>query len=209
MDGGSIGMLAGHADAGGDTLDFLQRTSLDAVMSSDKVAEIIKRTRPGASYPSNRLADSLNLVARLIGGGMPTRVYYVSQGGYDTHSNQVGAHERLMAELDASLSAFCADLKAQGNFDRVLLMSFSEFGRRVQENASGGTDHGAAAPLFVVGGKVKPGIYGAAPSLTQLRDGDIMHSVDFRTVYATVLSKWLKAPVEPILKRNFPVLPFV
>ena len=209
MDGGSIGMLAGNADAGGDALDFLQRTSLDAVMSSDKVAEIIKRTRPGVSYPSNRLADSLNLVARLIGGGMPTRVYYVSQGGYDTHSNQAGAHERLMAELDSSLSAFCADLKAQGNFDRVLLMSFSEFGRRVQENASGGTDHGAAAPLFVVGGKVKPGIFGVAPSLTQLHDGDMIHGVDFRSVYATVLSKWLKAPVEPVLKRNFPLLPFV
>jgi uncharacterized protein (DUF1501 family) len=209
MDGGSIGMLPGHADGEGDTLDFLQRTSLDAVMSSDKVAEIIKRTRPGASYPSNRLADSLNLVARLIGGGMPTRVYYVAQGGYDTHSNQTGAHERLMAELDSSLSALCADLKAQGNFDRVLLMSFSEFGRRVQENASGGTDHGAAAPLFVIGGKVKPGIFGSAPSLTQLHDGDIIHNVDFRSVYATVLSKWLKAPVEPVLKRSFPLLSFV
>jgi uncharacterized protein (DUF1501 family) len=114
-----------------------------------------------------------------------------------------------MAELDSSLTAFCTDLKAQGNFERVLVMSFSEFGRRVQENASGGTDHGAAAPLFVVGGKVKPGIYGAAPSLTKLHDGDIIHSVDFRSVYATVLSKWLKAPVEPILKRNVPVLPFV
>jgi uncharacterized protein (DUF1501 family) len=209
MDGGSIGMLPGHADGEGDSLDFLQRTSLDAVMSSDKVAEIIKCTRPGASYPSNRLADSLNLVARLIGGGMPTRVYYVAQGGYDTHSNQIGAHERLMAELDSSLSAFCADLKAQGNFDRVLLMSFSEFGRRVQENASGGTDHGAAAPLFVVGGKVRPGIYGAAPSLTQLHHGDIIHNVDFRSVYATVLSKWLNAPVEPVLKRSFPLLSFV
>jgi uncharacterized protein (DUF1501 family) len=209
MDGASIGMLPGHADGAGDTLDFLQRTSLDAVMSSDKIAEITKRTRPGASYPSNRLADSFNLVARLIGGGMPTRVYYVAQGGYDTHSNQTGAHERLMAELDSSLTAFCTDLKAQGNFERVLVMSFSEFGRRVQENASCGTDHGAAAPLFVVGGKVKPGIYGAAPSLTKLHDGDIIHSVDFRSVYATVLSKWLNAPVEPILKRNFPVLPFV
>lgn len=209
MDGGSIGMLPGHADGAGDTLDFLQRTSLDAVMSSDKIAEIIKRTQPGASYPSNRLADSFNLVARLIGGGMPTRVYYVAQGGYDTHSNQTGAHERLMAELDSSLTAFCTDLKAQGNFERVLVMSFSEFGRRVQENASGGTDHGAAAPLFVVGGKVQPGIYGAAPSLTKLHDGDIIHSVDFRSVYATVLSKWLKAPVEPILKGNFSVLPFV
>ncbi len=178
-------------------------------MSSDKVAEIIKRTRPEASNPSNRLVDSLNLFARPIGGGMPTRVYYVSQGGYDTHSNQVGAHERLMAELDSSLSAFCADLKAQGNFDRIFLMSFSQFGGRVQENASGGRDHGAAAPLFVVGGKVKSCIFGFAPSLTQLQDRDMIYGVDFRSDYATVLSKWLKAPVEPVLKRIFPLLSFV
>jgi uncharacterized protein (DUF1501 family) len=209
MDGASIGMLQGHADGSGNTLDFLQRTSLDAVVSSDKVAEIIKRTQPGASYPSNRLADSLNLVARLIGGGMPTRVYYVAQGGYDTHSNQSGSHERLMKELDTSLASFTADLKAQGNFDRVVLMTFSEFGRRVAENASSGTDHGAAAPLFLIGGKVKPGIYGKTPSLTQLHDGDIVHNVDFRSVYATVLSRWLNAPVEPILKRNFPIMSFI
>jgi uncharacterized protein (DUF1501 family) len=202
-------MLPGHADTGGDSLDFLQRTSLDAVVNSDKVAEIIKRTQPATPYPPGRLADSLNIVARLIGGGMPTRVYYAAQGGYDTHSGQAGAHERLMKDLDASLTAFCADLKAQGNFDRVLLMTFSEFGRRVAENASGGTDHGAAAPLFVIGGKVKPGIHGETPSLTELHGGDVMHNVDFRSVYATVLSQWLKAPVEPILKRPFPVLPFV
>jgi len=209
MDGASIGMLQGHADGSGNTLDFLQRTSLDAVVSSDKVAEIIKRTQPGASYPSNRLADSLNLVARLIGGGMPTRVYYVAQGGYDTHSNQSGSHERLMKELDTSLASFTADLKAQGNFDRVVLMTFSEFGRRVAENASSGTDHGAAAPLFLIGGKVKPGIYGKTPSLTKLHNGDILHNVDFRSVYATVLSRWLNAPVEPILKRNFPIMSFI
>ncbi|MEI8294765.1 MAG: DUF1501 domain-containing protein [bacterium] len=209
MEGGSIGMLAGHAEGTGSALDFLQRTSLDAVMSSDKVAEIIKRTKPGASYPSNRLADSLNLVARLIGGGMPTRVYYIAQGGYDTHSNQIGAHTKLMEELNSSLTAFCADLKSQGHFDRILLMTFSEFGRRVAENASGGTDHGAAAPLFVLGGKVKPGLHGSTPSLTQLHDGDIIHRVDFRSVYATILAHWLKAPVEPILKGRFPLLPFV
>jgi uncharacterized protein (DUF1501 family) len=209
MDGASIGMLPGHADGNGDTLDFLQRTSLDAVVSSDRVAEIIKRTQPGVSYPPSRLADSLNLVARLIGGGMPTRVYYVAQGGYDTHSSQAGSHEKLMQELDTSLAAFCADLKAQGNFNRVLLMTFSEFGRRVAENASGGTDHGAAAPLFVIGGKVKPGLHGEAPSLSQLHNGDLIHRVDFRSVYATILSKWLNAPVEPVLKRGFPLMSFV
>lgn len=209
MDGESIGMLHGPNSGGGETLDFLQRTALDAVMSSDKVLDITKRSRSSVTYPAGNLANSLNLVARLIGGGMPTRVYYVAQGGYDTHSNQLGSHERLMRDLDSSISAFVADLKSQGNFDRVMMMTFSEFGRRVAENGSGGTDHGAAAPLFVAGGAVKPGIFGAAPSLTKLNNGDLIHGVDFRSVYATVLSKWLKAPVEPILHRNFPILPFL
>ncbi|MFY8268233.1 MAG: DUF1501 domain-containing protein, partial [Terrimicrobiaceae bacterium] len=127
MEGGSIGVLQGTPAAQGDALDFLQRATLDAVASSDKVLEITKRTKPAASYPAGQLSNSLNLVARLIGGGMPTRVYYVAQGGYDTHSNQSGSHDRLMAELDASIGAFTADLKAQGNFDRVVLMTFSEF----------------------------------------------------------------------------------
>jgi uncharacterized protein (DUF1501 family) len=114
-----------------------------------------------------------------------------------------------MTDLDAALGAFTADLKAQGNFDRVVLMTFSEFGRRVAENASGGTDHGAAAPLFVLGGGVKAGLYGRMPSLSDLQDGDLRHNVDFRSVYATVLGNWLGAPSKDILGGTFPVLPFV
>jgi uncharacterized protein (DUF1501 family) len=102
-----------------------------------------------------------------------------------------------------------ADLKSQGNFDRVLLISFSEFGRRVSENASGGTDHGAAAPLFVLGGGVKPGLYGSYPSLTDLHDGDLKFNTDFRSVYATALEKWLGAPSEMVLGKKFPLLPFI
>ncbi len=148
-------------------------------------------------------------MARLIAGGMPTRVYYVSQGGYDTHSGQANSHERLLGELDGALKAFVADLKAQGNFDRVMVMTFSEFGRRVAENSSGGTDHGAAAPMFVLGGGIKPGLYGSQPSLTKLADGDLIYNVDFRSVYATVLEKWLRAPGEAVLKKKFPTMTFV
>jgi uncharacterized protein (DUF1501 family) len=140
---------------------------------------------------------------------MPTRVYYVSQGGYDTHSHQQGAHARLMGELGNALSAFTADLKAQGNFDRVLTMTFSEFGRRVAENASRGTDHGAAAPMFLLGGSVQPGLHGKPPSLETLQSGELIHTVDFRNVYATILRKWLGSPVEPVLKRNFRMLDFL
>ena len=203
MQGGSIGMLDGSADMDGETLDFLQRTALDATVSSDKILGIAGKTKSSSPYPAGNLADSLNLVARLIAGGMPTRVYYVSQGGYDTHSNQEGSHARLMAELGAALSAFTADLKSQGNFDRVLTMTFSEFGRRVAENASRGTDHGAAAPMFLLGGTIKPGLHGQAPSLEKLHNGDLIHTVDFRNIYATILENWLQAPVEPILHRRF------
>jgi uncharacterized protein (DUF1501 family) len=207
--GGSVQSIAGRPSSGGDTLDYLRRTSLDAQVSSDKILEITKKSRSSVTYPGGLLANGLNLVARLIGGGMPTRIYYVSQGGYDTHSGQLGSHERQLGDLDASVSAFVADLKAQGNFDRVMVTTFSEFGRRVVENNSGGTDHGAAAPMFVLGGGVKPGLYGQQPSLTDLFQGDLIYNVDFRSVYATILEKWLRAPSEVVLKRKFPTMAFV
>ena len=208
--GGSIGTIDGATHAGMSSLDFLERTTLDAQVSSDKVLEIARKTRPLASYPNGKLADSLSLVARMIAGGLPTRVYYVSHGGYDTHQGQANTHERLMKEFGEALGAFCADLKAQGNFNRVMVMTFSEFGRRVQQNASGGTDHGAAAPMFLFGGGVKPGMFGRYPSLTQLTEGgDLAFSTDFRSVYATALERWLKVPSADVLGRRFPLLGMV
>ncbi len=207
--GGSIGMIDGSPDEGGSTLEFLQRTALGAQMSSDKILEITRRSKSQVDYPRTQLGNSLNLISRLIAGGLPTRVYYVSQGGFDTHSNQLPSHDRLMTDLNGSLTSFVSDLKTQGNLNRVLMISFSEFGRRVAENASGGTDHGAAAPLFVLGGGVKPGLYGRTPSLTDLNDGDLKFNTDFRSVYATALEKWLGAPSEQILGRKYPLLPFI
>ena len=209
--GGSIGAISGGgaAKTSGSSLDFLERTALDAQLSSDKVLEIARKTRPLASYPRSQIADSLSLVARMIAGGLPTRVYYVSHGGYDTHQGQAPTHQRLMTELGGALGAFCADLKAQGNFNRVMVMTFSEFGRRVEQNASGGTDHGAAAPMFVLGGGVRPGMFGKYPSLTQLYEGDLTYNVDFRSVYATALERWLRVPSQSVLGRQFPVLPVV
>src|SRR5207245_510059 len=137
-----------------------------------------------STHPTSQLGNSLQLVAKLIGGGLATRVFYVSQGGYDTHTNQVGTHERLLKELGDSVKAFVADLKAQGNLSRVLVMTFSEFGRRVVENASSGTDHGAAAPMFVIGNKAKAGLLGKYPSLapSDLFQGDLKYNLDFRSV---------------------------
>lgn len=209
--GGSVSAVGGNMASGeGDTIDYLRRTGLDAQISSDKVLEITRRVKNSASYPANsQLANNLKLVSRLIAGGMPTRVYYVSLGGFDTHSGQLATHDRLMTELNGAISAFVADLKAQGNFDRVMLMTFSEFGRRVAENNSGGTDHGAAAPMFIVGGNIKPGLYGEQPSLLKLNEGDLIYNVDFRNIYATILDKWLMAPSESVLKRKFQNLAFI
>lgn len=207
--GASIGTLGGAGTAlgpGEDSLDFLQRVALDAQLSSDKITEIAKKHPTTAEYPRNNLANSLHLVARMIAGGMSTRVYYVSQGGYDTHQGQANAHDRLLGELGQSLAAFYQDLKAQGKLDQVLVMTFSEFGRRVAENGSAGTDHGTAAPLFMMGGKLNAGIHGNPPSLTKLDKGDLIHTTDFRSVYATVLENWMDTPSAPVLGRQFPLL---
>ena len=165
--GGSIGALAsGMAQPGGSALHFIERTALDAQVSSDQIRAIAARVKNQGTYPASQLGNSLKLVAKLIAGGLPTRIYYVSQGGYDTHINQAGTQHRLLKELGDSVKAFVGDLKAQGNLQRVLVMTFSEFGRRVAENANGGTDHGAAAPMFIVGDKVKAG---SAGTLSQPR----------------------------------------
>jgi uncharacterized protein (DUF1501 family) len=190
-------------------LDFLQRTALDAQLSSDKILAIARKSKSTVTYPQGQLAASLNIIARMIGGGLPTRVYYASQGGFDTHAGQINAHQRLMTEFNDAVAAFVSDLKQQGNFQRVLLMTFSEFGRRVQENANGGTDHGAAAPMFVLGGAIKPGLFGKCPSLTDLDHGDLKFNTDFRSVYGTVLDRWLKAPSQTVLGRKFSGLAIV
>jgi len=207
--GGSIGEIGGPSNKGKmSSLDFLERTDMDAKVSQQEIAKASARAKNAVPYPGSRLGQNFAAVARLIAGGMPTRVYYLSQGGYDTHIDQAAAHERLLREMGDAVAAFLADLKAQGNLDRVSLMTFSEFGRRLKENASGGTDHGAAAPLFLAGGAVHAGLHGKMPSLAKkdLNDGDVKFNVDFRSVYATVLEKHLGVKSDSILGRNFPLL---
>ena len=196
-DGGSIDMPAGGkvgGVVGESNLDFLERVALDAQVSSKKILEVAAKHRTSVRYAGTPIARNLNLVSRMIAGGMATRVYYVSHGGFDTHTGQVNSHDRLLGQLDSALKSFFTDLKQQGNDKRVVLMTFSEFGRRVKENASAGTDHGKASCMFVAGGGVKGGLYGKYPSLTKLSQGDLNHTVDFRKVYADLLGSWLKAP---------------
>ena len=193
-------------------LDFLSRVAMNADASSDRVRAVLAKSRRSESnYPTTGLARQLQLVARLIAGEIDTRVYYVSMGGFDTHANQAGPHERLLTEFAEAVAAFQADLQKQGNAHRVLTMTFSEFGRRVAENGSGGTDHGAAAPLFITGPAVKGGVYGPHPSLApgDLDRGDLKFGTDFRQVYATVLENWLGASSAPILGSAFAKLKFV
>jgi uncharacterized protein (DUF1501 family) len=211
--GGSVSMVSGTVTLqnGQSALDFLERTSMDAQVSSDKIRDIAAKTQSGKEYPRSGLANNLKLVARLIAGGLPTRVFYVSQGGYDTHTGQRGGQDARLRELGDAVKAFTDDLTALGEFDRVMIMTFSEFGRRVNENGSQGTDHGAAAPMFLVGSKLKAGMLGAEPSLApaDLQDGDIKYNTDFRSVYASILQEWLQTNPAPILGRPFPTLPIV
>jgi uncharacterized protein (DUF1501 family) len=192
-------------------LDFLSRVAMNAQLSSDRVREVTKKYKGGVTYPATGLGRQLQLVAQMIAGQLDTRVYYVSMGGFDTHANQKGAHERLLTELAEGAAAFYDDLKKQGNESRVLTMTFSEFGRRVAENASGGTDHGAGAPLFVFGGRVNGGVYGPHPGLAAdaLDRGDVKFHTDFRGVYATILERWLGAKAKPILGADFKPISFV
>jgi uncharacterized protein (DUF1501 family) len=212
-DGASIDMPAGGKTGGikGEgNLAFLERVALDARVSSKTILELAAKHKTTVSYDGTPLARNLNLVSRMIAGGMPTRVYYVSHGGFDTHNQQVNSHDRLLAQLDGALKSFFADLKQQGNDKRVVLMTFSEFGRRVEENASAGTDHGKASCLFVAGPGVKGGLFGKHPSLTDLSQGDLQHTVDFRSVYGSLLADWLKTPnLKPILGADYPNLKLI
>ena len=149
------------------------------------------------------------MIAQLIKGGLSTAIYYTHLDGFDTHSNQLQQHSGLLRHLGASLTAFLDDLEKAGESDRVLILVFSEFGRRLSENGSAGTDHGTAAPVFLLGRPVKPGIQGPYPDLTHLDDGDPRHAIDFRRVYATVLDRWLAVPHRQILGSAFDPLPLL
>ena len=197
------------SNSGDDLAGFVRRSTLDAYASSDRLADVTKDQSSSARYPGTGLADRLKLVARLIKGGYESRVYYTAQASYDTHSQQSFTHFGLLGELSGALKAFLDDLADAKLADRVLVLSFSEFGRRVQENGSGGTDHGAAGPVFLAGPAVKPGLLGAYPSLTDLDDGDLMPVVDFRRIYATILTSWLGLPAGAALGGTFHPLPLL
>ena len=183
-------------------LDFLVRTSLDAQVSSDRIRSAVSK-QPLINYPDGELSKQLQLIGSMIRADLPTRVYYASLGGFDTHANQLNGHANLMRQVGGALNAFQNDLKKQGNTGKVITMVFSEFGRRVAQNGSAGTDHGTAAPMFLIGDYVQNGLLGEHPSLTNLDQGDLKFNTDFREVYAAILENWMGADSKAILGKKY------
>jgi uncharacterized protein (DUF1501 family) len=204
---GNANSVADELGRDADLADFVRRSTLDAYATSERMAQVLRAEDKGASYPTTGLAGRLRVIARLIKSGGGTRVFYTSQGGYDTHYAQVGYHGTLLSEFSGALKAFLDDLAAAKLADRVLVLCFSEFGRRVQENGSQGTDHGTAGPVFLAGPGVRAGLVGEAPKLLDLEDGDLKMATDFRRVYASVLEDWLVLPSKSALGAEFERLP--
>jgi uncharacterized protein (DUF1501 family) len=184
-------------------LDFVKRTAVNTYDSSRRLQEIGKSYQPKAPYPNTALANRLKLAAQLIDADLGARIFYVAIDGFDTHASQQATHARLLRDVSDAMTAFYKDMATRGHKDRILMMTFSEFGRRAKENGSRGTDHGSAAPMFLVGGTVKPGAVGEHPSLTKLEMGNLQHHTDFRQVYATILDKWLGVSSKEVLGRTF------
>jgi len=179
----------------------------DAQRGSEELPRLIAGYVTKASYPATALGRSLSLAAQIVGSNLGTRVIYVEHGSFDTHVNQKMTQTLLLTEFSNAIGAFYEDLAAHGNDRRVLTMTFSEFGRRIEENGSRGTDHGEASPLFLIGGGVKGGLYGTAPDLVATNMGNVRFTVDFRSVYATVLERWLGRPSATLLNGDFQKLP--
>lgn len=189
-------------------LAALRATLDDAAASSGRVREAVARYETSVEYPKNRLSAALRDVAALIEGGIGTRVYSVTMGGYDTHTNQLQRHDRQMAGLDGALGAFLEDLGGSESeaAKNTLVCVYSEFGRRVAENGSRGHDHGKAGPMFVFGHAVRGGLYGEHPSLDELDEGDLAHTVDFRRVFGTFVEEWFGGDAEVVLGGRYGVL---
>jgi uncharacterized protein (DUF1501 family) len=206
---GEAQLGSSERESGTDLAAFVRRSTLDAYVTSARMADVLRVKDTEARYPATGLAGRLRVIARLIKGGVASRIFYTNQGaelgngGYDTHSVQLPIHADLLAELSGALKAFLDDLAAAKLADRVVVLCFSEFGRRVRENGSQGTDHGTAGPVFLAGPKVKAGLLGEAPKLLDLQDGDLKMTTDFRSIYAGVLRDWLGLPSRSALGGDF------
>lgn len=193
-----------------DNLGYLYKTMIETSSSASYIQNTSKIYQSKAEYPNTGFANQLKTVSKFISSGLKTRVYYVSLSGFDTHVNQNAQQNRLLQQYAEGMNIFLKDLKANNKLDDTLVITFSEFGRRVEQNASNGTDHGTANNLFVFGGRLKKqGIYNAAPNLTDLDNGDLKYQIDFRQVYGTILDKWLDVNNAQILNKRFNTMDFI
>ena len=198
---------AHHAD---EPVDYLYKTMANAIASAEYLFEKNKTKKSKGNYPDTALAKKFQTIASLMLAGAETTVYYVSLGSFDTHVNQLAQQKRLFTEMNGVLEAFRKEMQEQGRWNDVMMVTFSEFGRRVAQNASGGTDHGAANQMFFMGGALRhKGLLNAMPDLSDLADGDLKYKVDFRQVYATILERWLDTPHENSLGGKFPLLSMI
>ena len=204
-----MGKTDGESKGQKRVLEHLRGVLSDATESSIRIRRAAADYEPTVKYPTDEFGEMLKVAAALIDARVGTRVISVELGGFDTHNNQRAAHDACMKRLDAGLGAFLNDIMETPAGGEVVVVCFSEFGRRVKENGSRGTDHGVAAPMLVFGTKVKGGLYGKHPSLTDLDDGDLKMTTDFRSVYGTVIEKWFKAEQEKVLDAKYPVLGFL
>jgi uncharacterized protein (DUF1501 family) len=196
-----------HVDKDNPLLNHLRDCTVNATANSRRIEAVVKATNT-AEYPSFRLAETFRTVAQLIRADVGIRIFFTELGGggiggFDNHANQLGNHCALLHQLSESLAAFIYDLNKDKLIDKVLVMTISEFGRTVKENGRRGTGHGAAAPIFIAGGKLKNGLVGSHPSLTDLDNDAMKFHTDFRRVYATVLDKWLGFESRAILDRRY------
>jgi uncharacterized protein (DUF1501 family) len=192
-------------------LGYLYKTMIEAKSSAKYIYETSKTYKSNFDYPKNPFGKQLKTTAEFINSDLDSKVYYVSMGGFDTHANQLNRHQKLLKTYSEAVEVFVNDLKKNDSFKDTLILTFSEFGRRVQQNAAGGTDHGAANNVFLIGENLKKkGFYNDAPNLLNLdNNGDLIHTVDFRSVYATILDKWLQVDDASILNKSFSKLDFI
>jgi len=192
-------------------LGYLYKTLIAAESSAKHIYDISRTFSSKQTYPNSNFAKQLKTTAEFINSGLETKVYYTSLNGFDTHANQVNAQSRLLSQYAEALESFVTDLKQNGTFKDTLILTFSEFGRRVKQNAANGTDHGTANNVFIIGENLQTqGFYNELASLNDLdENGDLKFEVDFRTIYATILSKWLNVDDEEILNHTFEQLNFI
>ena len=193
-----------------DNVNYLYKTLSETISSADYIYEKSKVYQSKATYPQTDLGKRMKTISELINSGVQTQVYYVSHGSFDTHVNQVNQQERLLKQYAEAVSIFMDDMKTNGRMDDVMVMTFSEFGRRVKQNASNGTDHGTANNVFLMGGKLKTDSnLMQAPDLHNLDEGDLKYKFDFRNIYSTILDKWLQTDSIAVLGKRFEGLGFV